>query len=212
MMPKSIALLLFSILVASCKNDDSEIVPLTMKDGRTIRVDFSLPHLNYNEDLKVFGPVAVKDSFEGKPQYKEVAYGADECDSTRYFQTISFGENAQSYGLNPEKTYLCRIELYKKEVPCPGDCYVYTYCPNINKMGLYMYGSYDPYLNKINGVGKEISAYVISTNVRGFVTLCTGILNVKCDKDGNPVDVYYPTRPSELEWNYTCRKRKYLED
>lgn len=198
---KSVVLLESLILLQSC-SEKEPFNKIKLKNGEIISVDDN-SNIEQILDEPLYVVNTEKPTIKGIEVPLDTLVGYTKVSCKNEWKRFKIGQWAVSYGLSNSDLFYGKWEFYYKEIPCRSDEIVVAYNKIKGLVGFLPFGYSDvSNLSKPAVVStpyqRGFSVYHI--NYGGNVLAYTALLHLKCNKDGNILDFYYPLSPNELTW------------
>lgn len=198
---KSVMLLGSLFLLQSC-SENEPFNKVKLKNGEIISVDD-----NSNIEQVLDEPLYVvnteKPTIKGSEVPLDTLVGYTKVSCKNEWKRFKIGRWAETYDLSSSDLFYGKWEFYYKEIPCRSNEIVVAYNKIEGLVGFLPFGYSDvSNLSKPAVVStpyqRGFSVYHI--NYGGNVLAYTALLHLKCNKDGDIRNLYYPISPEKLTW------------
>ena len=198
---KSVIFLGLFVLLQSC-SENEPFNKMKLKNGEIISVDD-----NSNIEQILEEPLYVanteKPTIKGNEVPLDTLVGFTKVSCKNEWKRFKVGQWARTYGLLNSDLFYGKWEFYYKEIPCRSNEIVVAYNKINGLVGFLPLGYSDvSSLSKpmvaSNPYQRGFSVYHI--NYGGNVLAYTALLHLKCNKEGDILNFYYPISPEKLTW------------
>ena len=198
---KSVLLLASLILLQSC-SENEPLNKVKLKNGEIISVDDN-SNIEQILDEPQYMVNTERPTIRGNEISLDTLVGYTKVSSKNEWKRFKIGQWAESYDLSSSDLFYGKWEFYYKEIPCRSNEIVVAYNKKKGLVGFLPFGYSDvSNLSKPMVVStpyqRGFSVYHI--NYCGNVLAYTALLHLKCNKNGDILDSYYPISPDKLTW------------